>query len=114
VFRRLSLVTLFVSAAGNLGAEELADPMRPPDSQDAPNSAEAPVAPRPALTLQSTLVSGDRRSAVINGRSVGVGERVNGARVVAISASGVRLRDGRGVFTLRLPSAGGLQRVDRD
>jgi len=71
-------------------AAPLDDPTRPPGAQ----SAEVQKAARKPLrwTLSSTLVSGGRRTAVINDRVVAVGEKVSGARVVEILPSKVRLR----------------------
>ena len=69
------------------------DPTRPPGMSEAPSirsSESAQVSPRWVLT--STLVSPDRRSAVINDRVVSLGDRVNGATVVEINPSEVRLR----------------------
>lgn len=43
------------------------------------------------LKVQSILIAHDRRSAVINGRIVAEGSRVNGARVETIGADHVRL-----------------------
>jgi MSHA biogenesis protein MshK len=92
--------------------EVLPDPMRPPDFTSAPDDGGDATTPRAPLSLQSTLISGDRRSAVINGRSVHVGSTIEGAQVVAIGRTQVRLRDNAGVFTLRLPSAGIRRRVN--
>lgn len=110
-WRRGGLRAVVIAAAcvvaGPAAAQELADPMRPPDAgAPAETAAGPPPEPRPALRLQSTLVANGRRSAVISGRSVREGGRIEGVRVVAIGPSTVRLRDGRGAFTLRLPSLG--------
>ncbi len=89
-------------AAGAAPALALKDPTRPPGAQ--PAKAHKAAA-RKALrwTLGSTLVSPRRRTAVINGRLVGVGETINGARVVEILPSQVRLRrEGRDITLVLL------------
>jgi len=79
-----------LALVGASSAVPLDDPTRPPTAQ----SAKVHKAARKPLrwTLSSTLVSAQRRTAVINGRVVGVGEKINGARVVAILPSKVHLR----------------------
>jgi MSHA biogenesis protein MshK len=76
----------------------LADPTRPATG-GAP--ALAPV-DEGAFALQSTLISPARRVAVINGRSYTVGDRVNGARILAIEPYAVQLDEADGRRTLRL------------
>jgi len=76
--------------AGAAPAQALKDPTRPPGAQSVKAQK---AAPRPLRwTLGSTLVSPQRRTAVINGRVVAVGEKINGARVVEILPAKVRLR----------------------
>jgi MSHA biogenesis protein MshK len=86
-------------AAAHTQADEVRDPTRPPQmSHHAP-----PPAPVPRdFVLQSTRVSGELRSAVINGRVVAVGDRVDGAQVLALESARARLRDSSGEFTLTL------------
>jgi MSHA biogenesis protein MshK len=79
------------------------DPTRPPTAKA--TSSYVPVKKRqgPRWVLNSTLISSDRRTAVINDRVVAVGDRVNGATVVSIQPSAVRLRDkGREVTLVML------------
>jgi MSHA biogenesis protein MshK len=52
--------------------------------------------------LESTLVSADRRIAVINGESLMVGDRIGGARVTRIEPFSVRLRTAEGTIELNL------------
>ena len=81
--------------------DELPDPMRPQYSLDG-NARPAPAKKAVALELQSTIVSEGRRLAVINGRTVGVGATVYGARVKAVEPYEVWVeRDGRD-FSLKL------------
>lgn len=95
----LALFLPFGAVAANA---ELRDPLRPPGpvSASAPSSFNAA-----AWRLSSTLVAEGRRVAIINDRPVRVGDRVGGARVLAIDAGRVQL-DYRGRrFTINRPAA---------
>jgi len=74
----------------------LPDPTRPSGWQD----GGAPV--NRGLVLQSTTVSTSRRSAVVNGQRVAVGDRVAGATVTDIQAFQVTLQRAGRDITLRL------------
>ncbi len=84
----IALAALF--AAGAAMATPLSDPTRPPTAQAV--SSHKAVRKQPRWTLSSTLVSAQRRTAVINDRVVSVGEKINGARVMAIDSDSVHLR----------------------
>ena len=71
----------------------LEDPTRPPTATAAAYATPKKHS-RPRWVLTSTLVSGQRRTAVVNDRVVARGDRINGARVVSIEPSAVRLRVG--------------------
>jgi MSHA biogenesis protein MshK len=74
--------------------EVLDDPMRPPHATSV--AVERPVAKRDGYTLSSVVIGVDRRVAVVNGRTVTVGDRIGAATVVDIQPSRVALtRDGR-------------------
>lgn len=102
---RLLLGILLLAAIGATAAQSVEDPMRPP-AAGAAGQGGVTQAQAPRWTLHSTLVSPGQRSAVINGRSVGIGERVNGARVLDIQPGSATLRgaDGEFVLTLTTPS----------
>jgi hypothetical protein len=53
------------------------------------------------------LYSFDRQLAIINGRIVGPGDEVNGARIVDITSSAVLLRDTQGRLRSLMLNAGG-------
>jgi hypothetical protein len=78
------------------------DPMRPPAGMGEMKGHAAQQKPR--WILQSILVSKQRNIAVINQRTVAVGDRVNGARVLEIHPTYVRLSKEQEVFVIRLPS----------
>lgn len=82
------------------GAASLPDPTRPPQRFIAP-VASGSVVPK-NWQLGSILIAPQRRVAVINGRPLSVGDRVSGAKVVAIESDQVRLRRGSRDFVLEL------------
>ncbi|MGH8739596.1 MAG: MSHA biogenesis protein MshK [Burkholderiales bacterium] len=85
-------------AASAALAQGLADPTRPPSfSGEVSRSAAAP-----ASRLQSVLISPGRKLAVIDGRTVALGERVGDATVYAIAPNEVTLQKGAGYQTLKL------------
>lgn len=74
----------------------LSDPTRPQGWQPRPQGAVEQVAPKDAaLQLQGTYSLAGRRSAIISGQRVMVGDEVSGAKVVEINKNRVVLqRDG--------------------
>jgi hypothetical protein len=63
--------------------------MRPPNTR---NVISSPVTGKAqAWVVSQILISQQRRLAVVNGRVVGVGDKVNGARVNAIYGNAVKL-----------------------
>jgi hypothetical protein len=101
VFRYWIFPLLLALLMGN--AQALDDPMRPPGGA-AVSSGKAASGTR--FVLSSTLIARERRSAVINGRNVGIGDHVNGARIVEIQPTQVRLQhQGRQITLSLLPVA---------
>lgn len=86
-------------AAGPVVAEsELPDPTRP-----AVWRAAAPAREQaPAWRLESTLISPQRRLAVIDGRLLRPGDRLDDAQVLEIQPDRVTLRHGDRIVHLRL------------
>lgn len=112
--RATAAMLMLVLATGRAlaGPLEYGDPTQPtPLDRPAMGAVSADaVANRiePARwTLTSTLIAGDRRVAVINGRSVALGARIDGARVVAVDAGGASIEhEGRRIRLQLPPSAG--------
>lgn len=79
-----------------------------PKARPGRSRERAPAPPTPFdAVLGSILYSSDRKLAIIDGRIVGPGDEVKGARVVDITTGGVTLRDGQGrLRTLVLASPG--------
>lgn len=96
MFRALTLIALLLPVA----AIALDDPMRPPSLQ--PRSAPSSAPASSGYRLSSTLISEQRRFAVINGRRVEVGDRVGEARVTAIYPATVDIALNGRHKTLRL------------
>jgi MSHA biogenesis protein MshK len=78
----------------------LADPTRPPSI--APAAQAAGEASAPPGRLQSILISGTRKLAVIDGVTVPLGGKVDGATLVAIDETEVKLKRGEVIETLKL------------
>lgn len=81
-------------------AESLRDPTRPPAELEVVAAGGAEMAKGPIL--QSVLISAGRKSAIIGGQVVGLGEKYGEARVVKITESEVVLKTGTVTETLRL------------
>ncbi len=79
-------------------AEVLDDPMRPPEY--APVGAKARV--EKGWHLSVIRIDAHRRIAIINGRTLEVGEWVNKARLVEILPERVRLKGVQGLFSIKL------------
>ncbi len=82
-----------------VSAEELSDPTRPPASIMAP--AEAGNEAQPA-GLQSIIISGHRRAAIIDGETVELGGKHGDATLIEVNEGSVVLKgsQGRQVLTL--------------
>ena len=86
----------------------LDDPTRPPGKR-AQSSAGKQKSSH--WRLASTLISPERRSAIINGRRVSVGDRVSGARVMEIHPAWVKLKTSKGVIQLSLSSPKVMKKI---
>jgi hypothetical protein len=78
----------------------LSDPTRPPGVAAGSDGDEGGGG-----QLQSVILSGGRKLAIIGGVAYKVGERVGEARVLSIDAEVVRLRDAQGIQVLRISPA---------
>jgi MSHA biogenesis protein MshK len=95
-----ALLLLAVAIAAPAHAQALSDPTRPPSYSEAGRDAEPRASMGPVL--QSVIVSGGRKLALIDGRTYTVGDKVGEAKLVAISGSEVTLREPGGNKILRL------------
>lgn len=100
-------VAATTNAHAQSGSSAWADPTRPAGAVAAEGGASAPRAARPAGAasaaaaaapqLQSVQVGANgQASALVDGRVVQAGDSIGSARIVAIDADGLTLRDGAG------------------
>jgi MSHA biogenesis protein MshK len=104
---RWAAVLLVCASAPTAAQTGFGDPTRP-TSLSEPEAARVVQGPR--WRLQSTLVADNRRVAVINGRTVAQGERVDGAQLVEVRSDGVTLEEDGQRFQLRLPGSFNVKR----
>jgi len=93
------LLSLMLCLALPVAAESLRDPTEPPRTATAGPAQPAAVA---SLTLDSIIISDNRRVAVINGESVREGDSLAGGRVLRIRPDRVDLMINQTTQTLRL------------
>lgn len=93
-------------------AASVPDPTRPAALFQTGTAPDAGP-PAAALVLQSTLVSPQQRSAIINGQRYRIGDRIGDARLVAIGPGWVQLSTPAGNARLRLSHPTLTQPVNR-
>ena len=99
---------LVVGTAAVCGPLEYGDPTQPtPAGRPVASASVGPAIARPRWELTSTLVSGDRHVAVINGRSVSPGARIEGAKLLAVDAGGAWIENQGRRIRLDLPRSAG-------
>jgi len=74
----------------------LHDPTRPPGYEGEEGRGSE------GFVVNQVLVSPARRMAAVNGKTVKVGDTIEGAQVVAISSKGVTFHDKQGEYTIYL------------
>jgi len=92
---------LALIAAAQSIAADLRDPMRPPT---APATAMSRTSSPASLQLQAVIGSGQSRVAIVNGKVVHVGDKVDGVTIDEISATAVRYTRGGKQLTASLPN----------
>jgi MSHA biogenesis protein MshK len=98
--RQWALALAFAVTTAAAGAQSgLGDPTKP-TALTAPEEERAAQGPR--WRLQSTLVADTRRLAVINGRTVAQGGRIDGATLLEVRQDGVTLEVAGERIRLRL------------
>lgn len=101
------LLPALVFASPLTPAENLSDPMRPPSVRHA--ASVNTNAPRWEVT--AILVSAGRRLAMVNNRLLGVGGRVDGARIKAIYGNAVELDVGEDRALVIRPAVPSVRRT---
>jgi len=112
LFVRVTVFCLLSSVFCPLNAEELPDPTRPPAaiiallgtaSGTASGAAHGQLASQSQPSgLQSTIISGSRRAAIIDGKTVELGGKHGNAQLVEVSEGSVVLRNGQKIRVLTL------------
>lgn len=99
---RIALLAMQLLAGGAVFAQDefadLPDPTRPWEAEGASVLEEGPR----TLTLESTVVSGERRLAIINGKTLGIGALIDGYRIKDIAPYRVDLDKQGQAMTLQL------------
>lgn len=98
--RLIWLAVLALTPLGGVLAEPLPDPTRPPDGLVRGSGDAAPAVTGPVL--QSVMISGARRAAMIDGTLVELGGRYGEWRLVAVMETRVTLRGPGGTQELKL------------
>jgi MSHA biogenesis protein MshK len=99
--RRLVILATLAILPGMAWAQGLSDPTRPPLELMTGGTGDAP-----ASLLQSVLMSGGRKLAVINGQVVPLGGKYGEARLVRIEPTEVTLQSGQATEVLKLYPSG--------
>ncbi len=95
------LATLALAAVMQAtGAEQLADPTRPPPGLGM--GVDQPAPPPLPLRVSSVFATGERAYAIVDGQEVRVGDPLGEGRVTRIDERGVWIRDGKGIRQLPL------------
>ena len=83
-------------------AEDLPDPTRPPSSIAAASGTGGGRETAPSAGLRTIIISDTRRAAIIDGKTVELGDRIGRARLVEVNTGSVVLQRGntRQVLTL--------------
>lgn len=104
-----ALVLLLMALLPGTPALAFRDPTRPPpqfmpaaEGHGATTGPRVEVAPMAVLTLQSVIMAPGRQRAIINGETVAVGERIEGARLQSLSETQAVLQGPQGTIVLEL------------
>ena len=105
---RWAVSVLCILSSALCHAVDLPDPTRPPasirwggDAGSAGMEAESVTGSRTA-GLQSTIISRTRRAAIIDGKTVELGEKHGDARLIQVNEGSVVLQSGQTLQVLRL------------
>ena len=103
----MALLGAALYSAPSSGEQTLEDPMRPPtEAGTGATNGKVNKGPQqkagPGYTLSAIRIAHDHRSAIINGKSVTIGDRIGNARVIDIRAAGTTLQQNGKVIPLPL------------
>jgi MSHA biogenesis protein MshK len=115
---RISFCAVWLCAASAALAQDqwanLPDPTRPSNPWGIEKPAIAKSNQSSHLTLDSTIISNERRLAIINGQTLGIGSLINGARIINITPYKVVLEENGHVVTLVLVSDKVIKPLDHE
>lgn len=94
---------LLAMAMSSMLAQAQSDPLRPPATFSA-GKGEAPASDAAELVLQSVLIAAGHREAVISGRTVSIGQSIQGYRLKSLDERSARLVGPQGELRLQLNS----------
>lgn len=100
--RKMWPLLLLGMASGTVLAETLPDPTRPPAEISLDSTFSGQGGRSVDSGLQSIIISPWRRAAIINGKTVELGEKYGNAKLVEVSERGVVLQGKQGRQTLAL------------
>jgi MSHA biogenesis protein MshK len=108
----VGLISMLLDSSAR--AETLVDPTRPPAQN---NSIATPIASQvvssPPSGLQSILISRTRRAAIIDGKTIALGQLYGESRLVEVNESSVVVMDSHGRRVLKLfPEVSLVKKVD--
>ena len=99
----LSIAAMAAGAAGDLRAQALSDPTRPPTTFYAATQAGVGAGRAPGgLVLESVLISPQARSAIISGEYIELGQKIGDLRLIRVAETEVVLLEGGERKTLKL------------
>ena len=93
----IALLAISLSSSAMTMAIERVDPMRPDDQRETTRNGVKAVTRAPSPVewwVQSIQIGEGERSATINGRLLKIGDKIGGARLIAIEHDQVKLRMG--------------------
>ena len=90
--KRLLPVLLLALLALPAAAETANDPMRPPGKALTAGAKAGKKAVSERYRLDSIIIGPERRQAIINGRLLGLGESIDGSKLIEVQATQVTLQ----------------------
>ncbi len=106
----LQIAGLFFQVSSHAG--ELADPTRPPSSISAPVAEPGVEIADRAASLQSVIISKNRRAAIIDGQTIELGGKMGEVRLLEVNAGNVVIKTNRGREVLMLFPDVSITRAD--
>ena len=107
----LLVIYLIVPSTGH-ASDPFAGLPDPTRYKKTPKKIIKKIQPKP-LALQSTLISEQGSYAIMNGKQVGIGDRIDGARVLAINPFDVIVERRGRQETIQIITTGSVRKIER-